>query len=97
MSKSRGYLFIGGPAHGRWIAVPEGQHSVRVPEPVPPSIWREGDELYPWPKEHIYWTKDIAIFGKWSTVMVKHGMSRVEENEAMADALLSMDGKAVRG
>lgn len=96
MSKPRGYLFIGGPAHGRWIPVPEGQQSIRVPEPVPPTIWREGDELYPWPKEHVYRIKSMYIFDRLAWIMVKEGLSREEESEALADVLLSPDGKEVR-
>jgi hypothetical protein len=97
MSADGYYLFIGGPAHKHWIAVPEGQESVRVPvPPAQPSIWQEGDALYLVPVERLYVVKTMWIFDRMVRVMVVTDLTREEESEALADALLSDDGKRVR-
>ncbi len=92
-------LFVGGPAHGRWVNVHKGQTVVRVPAPVHPTIWQEGDELYPTPVEHVYTVQEVFVFGQVGLIMVCDCClpDMIDLQRALVDALLSDDGKKVLG
>lgn len=88
-------LFVGGPAHGRWIAVPDGEHMLRVPVPVRPTLWQEGDGLYPPVDEHRYYIETVAMFGHVIRVMIDSALIPAERAWQLIDVLLSSDAKAL--
>lgn len=88
-------LFVGGPAHGRWIAVPDGEILTQVPEPARPTLWTEGDALYPSLKVHTYHWEQVVVFRQVIRVMVDSAMIEEERRWRLIELLLSSDAKAL--
>lgn len=97
MSNGDPYLFVGGPAHGRWIVVEKGRESVRVAAPVPVASWLEDSDPYVMPVDHVYAVEDLAIFGHHARVMICRCCCPTfkDMGQPLMDLLLSDDGKAV--
>lgn len=99
MAKANGFLFVGGSAHGKWIAVQDREHTVKVARPVTPSLWAQVDSEFPnyAVEEETYVRVPFNLFGWEATVFVLHGLYDHEKRMAILQLLLSEDGRQVVG
>lgn len=91
-------LFIGGSAHGKWIATEKNQCVVRIPKPVVPCLWENSDECSMCStEEQIYTLRDIRILNKLGVIFVLNDLDAWSMQTYVLDTLLSENGKRVVG
>lgn len=87
-------LLVGGPAHGSLIAMERPEYVIRVAVPRTP-MWKL-PEVREWGvNEKCYFRERLHVFGRQITVYVDEDLGTEERNQAIFDALITNDGKAV--
>lgn len=96
MTTARTALLVGGPGHGRLVAVQSGQITLRVPVPRGPSFFATpvGDGYLAPCDEVKYIPRDLFLFGRVLRIWAPDYLADSALNDAAFNLLLSDDAKA---